>query len=47
VEDPDFQEPPFPQPGGQMELVSALVFAALSLVSLVWGVGQLMAFLNG
>jgi hypothetical protein len=30
-----------------MELVSALVFAALSLVSLVWGVGQLMAFLNG
>ena len=47
VEDPDFQEPPFPQPGGQTELASALAFAALALVSLVWGVGQLMAFLNG
>ena len=47
VEDPDFQEPPCPQPGGRTELISALVFAALALVSLIWGVGQLMAFLKG
>ena len=47
VEDPDFQEPPFPQPGGRTELISALVFAALSVGSLIWGIGQLMAFLKG
>lgn len=47
VEDADFQEPPYPQPGGRTELISALAFAALSLGSLVWGVGQLMAFLKG
>ena len=42
VEDPDFEEPPFPQPGGQTELISAVVFAALSLLSLVWSVRQLL-----
>lgn len=47
VEDPDFQEPPFPQPGGRTELISALVFSALSVGSLIWGIGQLMSFLKG
>lgn len=45
VEDADFIEPPYPQSGGTVELVSGVVFALLSLLSLVWGIGQLASFL--
>lgn len=46
VEDPDFQEPPFPQPGGHQELAAGLVFAVLSVLSLAYGLKQLAAALG-
>lgn len=45
VEDPSFVEPPYPQPGGQTELISGIVFAVLAVLSLVWGIGQLVQFI--
>lgn len=44
VEDPDFVEPPYPQPGGRTELVSGVVFAILSAGCLVVGIMQLVAY---
>lgn len=45
VEDPDFIEPPYPQPGGRTELVSGIVFALLAVFTLLWGVAQLVQFI--
>lgn len=45
VEEPDFIEPPYPQPGGRTELVSGLVFGVLAGLSLLWGIGQVVGFL--
>jgi hypothetical protein len=44
VEEEDFVEPPYPQPGGRTELISGVVFAVLALFFLGWGVKQLIAF---
>ena len=46
VEDPDFQEPDFPQPGGQRELIAGAVCALLSLLSLGMGIFQLITYLS-
>ncbi len=46
VEDPDFQEPEFPQPGGQGELVRGILCAVLALGLLVVGIFQLIAYLT-
>lgn len=46
VEEPDYVEPPFPQPGGQMELIWGIIFAASAAMSLVWGVFQLIVLLK-
>lgn len=46
VEDPDFQEPEFPQPGGQGELVRGILCAVLALGLLIVGIFQLVAYLT-
>lgn len=46
VEDPDFQEPPFPQPGGRRELVNGILCAVLCLLCLGLGIVQLMAYFS-
>lgn len=45
VEDPDFQEPSYPQPGGRQELLSGIVFALLAVVCLGFGIVQLIHYL--
>lgn len=45
VEETDFQEPPYPQPGGQQELVAGLLCGAAAALTLLWGAGQLAAYL--
>lgn len=44
VEEEGFQEPDFPQPGGERELVSGLICTAVALASLAMGVVQLLAW---
>lgn len=44
VEDPDFQEPEFPQPGGRSELVNGILCAVLALGLLAVGIWQLVTF---
>lgn len=46
VEEKDFQEPPYPQPGGQRELISGIVCGLISLLTLVMGIFQLIAYLS-
>lgn len=45
VEEPDFEEPPYPQPGGQQELIAGLLSAAAALLTLLWGIRQLVCYL--
>ncbi len=44
IEEADFIEPPYPQPGGQSELVLGIVFAAATVLCLCWGIVQLTAY---
>jgi hypothetical protein len=44
IEDESFQEPDFPQPGGERELVCGIICGVLSLGTLISGVFQLIAF---
>ncbi|MCD7829661.1 MAG: hypothetical protein LUG58_04410 [Clostridiales bacterium] len=46
VEDTDFQEPPYPQPGGGAELARGIVCGIIALVLLIVGIFQLIAYLT-
>lgn len=44
VEEEDFQEPPFPQPGGRQELIAGIACGLISLFALVLGIFQLISY---